>query len=139
MPIKKIILAFILAISLYSAETNAEIVNANQCTLALLPIGTTFREDTKKNEIISAYEKKGYYVTVVTDYNERKNYEFISDTSLVCIPTFFGVISKTSVRLLNATTNRALYQGYASSIFEDGTCHINLFAAIAELPDCQIK
>lgn len=87
--IKKIVLVLIVAISLYAVETNASTsLKANKCTLGLLPFGSTMFIDTQKEAIISAYEAKGFFVSVLTNTNEVSGVEFISDASVECTSTY---------------------------------------------------
>lgn len=139
MLIKKIILVVAAAISLYAAETNAATINANTCTLGLLPFGTSMQEDTKKNEIIKAYEAKGYEVEVLNSEAEVANNEFISDASVDCVSTYFGIFAKTTVRLVQTSNNKIIAKTTTSGVMDLWTCKIDLFAAIAALPGCNIK
>lgn len=139
MLVKTLILTAIAAISLYSAETNAAFLSANQCSLGLLPFGNSMAEDSKKEEIIAGYEKKGFFVTVLKKPSEVKDVEFISDASVECTPTYFGIMSKTSVRLINTATNKVAASVTTPAVSEMFNCKIDLFNAINALPDCQIK
>ncbi|QDK43224.1 hypothetical protein DOM21_17530 [Bacteriovorax stolpii] len=137
--IKKIILAVVAVIALYSAETNAATISANQCTLGLLPFGSSMNEDTKKEEIIKAYEQKGYFVTVLSHPSEVSSVEFISDASVECTSTYFGIMAKTSVRLVETSTNKIISTTSSPAVMELFNCKIDLGAAISALPDCRIK
>lgn len=137
--IKKIILAVVAVIALYSAETNAATISANQCTLGLLPFGSSMNEDTKKEEIIKAYEQKGYFVTVLSHPSEVASVEFISDASVECTSTYFGIMAKTSVRLLETSTNKIISTTSSPAVMELFNCKIDLGSAISALPDCRIK
>lgn len=137
--IKKIILAVVAVIALYSAETNAATISANQCTLGLLPFGSSMNEDTKKEEIIKAYEQKGYFVTVLSHPSEVSSVEFISDASVECTSTYFGIMAKTSVRLVETSTNKIISTTSSPAVMELFNCKIDLGSAISALPDCRIK
>ncbi len=137
--IKKIILAVVAVIALYSAETNAATISANQCTLGLLPFGSSMNEVTKKEEIIKAYEQKGYFVTVLSHPSEVSSVEFISDASVECTSTYFGIMAKTSVRLVETSTNKIISTTSSPAVMELFNCKIDLGAAISALPDCRIK
>ncbi len=139
MLIKTVILAAAALIALYSAETNAATISANQCTLGLLPFGTTMNEDTKKEEIIKAYEQKGYFVTVLSQPSEVPSVEFISDASVECTSTYFGIMAKTSVRLVETATNKVVSSVTTPAVMEFFNCKIELGKAIQSLPDCTIK
>ncbi len=139
MLIKKIILLAAAAISLYSAETNAATINANKCTLGLLPFGTTMQEDTKKQEIIKAYEAKGFYVSVLNSEAEMADVEYVSDASVECVSTYFGIMAKTTVRLVQTSTNKIVAKTTSPGVMDLWTCKIDLFTAINALPSCKIK
>lgn len=139
MLIKKIILAVVAIIALYSAETNASVISANKCSLGLLPFGTVYNEDTKKDEIIKAYEQKGYFVSVLSSPSEVSEVEFISDASVECTSTYFGIMAKTSVRLVETATNKVIATTISPAHMELFSCKIDVGAAIKLLPDCQLK
>lgn len=139
MLLKKIILAVVAIIALYSAETNASVINAEKCSLGLLPFGSTYNEDTKKEEIIKAFEKKGYFVSELANPSEVSDVEFISDASIECTPTYFGIMSKTSIRLIETSTNKIIARVISPAHMELYTCKIDLLSIIAELPACKIK
>lgn len=137
--IKKIILAVAAAISLYSAETNAASISANKCTLGLLPFGTTMYEESKKQEIIKAYESKGFYVSVLNSEAEIADVEYISDASVECLSTYFGIFAKTTVRLVQTSNNKIVAKTVSPGIMDLWSCKIDLFSAIQALPSCQLK
>lgn len=137
--IKKIILAVVAVIALYSAETNAATISANQCSLGLFPFGRAMNEDSKKEEIIKAYEQKGYFVTVLSHPSEVSSVEFISDASVECTSTYFGIMAKTSVRLIETSTNKIISTTSSPAVMELFNCKIDLGSAISALPDCRIK
>ncbi|AUN96857.1 hypothetical protein C0V70_01795 [Bacteriovorax stolpii] len=137
--IKKIILAVVAVIALYSAETNAATISANQCTLGLLPFGSSMNENTRKEEIIKAYEQKGYFVTVLSHPSEVSSVEFVSDASVECTSTYFGIMAKTSVRLVETSTNKIISTTSSPAVMELFNCKIDLGSAISALPDCRIK
>ncbi|MBY0415176.1 MAG: hypothetical protein K2Q18_13480 [Bdellovibrionales bacterium] len=137
--IKTIIATALIAISLYSAETNAFDLKANKCTLGLLPFGTTMNEESKKQDIIEAYEAKGFFVTVLKNPNEVSDVEFISDASVDCTSTYFGIMAKTSVRLVETKTSNVVAKVTTPGVVEMFSCKIDLFGAINSLPSCQIK
>nr|BDT26887.1 hypothetical protein BHI3_03530 [Bacteriovorax sp. HI3] len=137
--IKKIILAVVAVIALYSAETNAATISGNQCSLGLLPFGRAMNEDTKKEEVIKAYEQKGYFVTVLSHPSEVSSVEFISDASVECTSTYFGIMAKTSVRLIETSTNKVISTTSSPAVMELFNCKIDLGSAISALPDCRIK
>lgn len=137
--IKKIILIIVAAMALYSAETNAASLEGNQCTLGLLPFGTTMQEDSKKEEIIKAYEQKGFFVTVLSHPTEISSVEFLSDASVECTSTYFGIMAKTSVRLIESSTKKVISTTTSPAVMELFNCKIDLGAAIRALPDCRIK
>lgn len=137
--IKKIILAVVAVIALYSAETNAATISANQCSLGLFPFGRVMNEDSKKEEIIKAYEQKGYFVTVLSHPSEVSSVEFISDASVECTSTYFGIMAKTSVRLIETSTNKIISTTSSPAVMELFNCKIDLGSAISALPDCRIK
>lgn len=139
MLLKKIILAVVAVIALYSAETNASVISANKCSLGLLPFGSTYNEDTKKEEIVKVFEKKGYYVSVLSTPSEISDIEFISDASIECTPTYFGIMSKTSIRLIETSTKKIIARVISPAHMELYTCKIDLVSIIAELPECKIK
>ena len=139
MTFKTIILVVFVAIAFYSAQTNASSIDASECTLGLFPFGTTMNEDTKKDEVVLAFEKKGYLVSVLTNPSEVKNAEFISDASVECTSTYFGIMAKTSVRLVETLSNLTIAKATSPAVMELFSCKIDLFTAIAELPSCQIK
>jgi len=139
MLIKKIILVILALISIYSAETNAATLLGNKCTLGLLPFGTTMSEDTKKDQIMKAYEAKGYFVSVLNQMSEAADVEFISDASVDCTSTYFGIYAKTQVRLIQTSNNKIVARTESKPVLEMWTCRIDLFEAIAALPTCKIK
>ncbi len=139
MLIKNIILALLALITIYSAETNASTLLGNKCTLGLLPFGTTMAEDTKKEQIIKAYEAKGYYVSVLNKISEAYDVEYVSDASVECTSTYFGIFAKTQVRLIESATNKILARTESAGVMDLWTCKIDLFSAIASLPACSIK
>lgn len=139
MIIKKIALGLIAAITLYSAETNAATITANKCTLGLLPFGTTMYEDTKKEQIIKAYEAKGFYVSVLNTEAEIADVEYISDASVECTSTYFGILAKTTVRLVETASNKIIAKTISPASMELFLCKIDLFSAINALPSCKIK
>jgi hypothetical protein len=139
MLIKKAILALLALFSIYSAETNAATLLGNKCTLGLLPFGTTMAIDAKKELIIKAYEDKGYFVTVLNKVSDVHDVEFISDASVECTSTYFGIFAKTQVRLIETSTNKILSRSETKGVMDLWTCKIELFEAIESLPVCQIK
>ena len=136
---KKIILALATIAILFSAETNAAAISGNKCTLGLLPFGTTMIEEAKKQEIIKAYEAKGFYVSVLSSEAEVADVEYISDASVECLSTYFGIFAKTTVRLIQTADNKIVAKTISPGKMELWTCHIDLFSAINALPSCQIK
>ena len=139
MPFKTLILALAAIFALYSAETNAAPITANKCTLGLLPFGTTMSEDSKKDQIIKAYERKGFFVIELKSPSEITDVEYISDASVECTSTYFGIMAKTSVRLVETATNKIISQTTSPASMELFSCKIDLFSAINALPNCQIK
>lgn len=139
MLVKKVILVLLVLISIYSAETNASFISGNKCTLGLLPFGTTMAVDSKKELIIKAYEDKGYFVTVLNKVSDVHDVEFISDASVECTSTYFGIFAKTQVRLIESATNKILTRSESKGVMDLWTCKIELFEAIESLPICQIK
>lgn len=140
MLIKSLTLALIALISLYSAETNAkDSIEANKCTIGLLPFGTTLAIDTKKDAIIKAYEARGYHVSLLSSPSEISDVEFISDASVECTSTYFGMMSQTTVRLIETQTDKIISRAISPAKIELFNCNIDLFSAINALPACQIK
>jgi hypothetical protein len=139
MLIKTIVATALIAISLYSVETNAASLSANKCTLGLLPFGSTMDEDSKKEEIVAAYEAKGFFVTVLKAPSEVNDVEFISDASVDCTQTYFGTTGRTSVRVIETATQKIVAKVTTVPVAELLSCRIDLFKAIASLPACQIK
>jgi hypothetical protein len=139
MLIKTLIASALLAISLYSAETNAAVIFAHNCTLGLLPFGTTMNEASKKEEIITAYESKGFFVSVLKSPSEVSDVEFISDATVECTQTYFGVHAQTTVRIIESSTHKITAKSTSPVVSELFNCRIDLFNAINALPSCQIK
>ena len=140
MLLKSISFALIALIALYSAETNAaNTITANQCTIGLLPFGTTLAVDTKKDQIIKAYEARGFHVSVLTSPSEVSDVEFISDASVECNSTYFGILATTTVRLIETASNKIVARTTSPAKMELYNCNIDLFSAINALPSCQIK
>lgn len=143
MLIKSLTFALIALISLYSAETNAaqasQTITANKCTIGLLPFGTTLAIDTKKDAIIKAYEARGFHVSVLTSPSEISDVEYISDASIECTSTYFGIMAKTTVRLIETQTDKIIFRAISPAKIELFNCNIDLFSAISALPSCQIK
>ncbi|MBC7429887.1 MAG: hypothetical protein H7336_14835 [Bacteriovorax sp.] len=96
-------------------------------------------ENTKKDQIIKAYEAKGFFVTELKSQSEIQDVEFISDASVNCTSTYFGILAKTSVRLIETSTSKTISETTSPSSMEMFSCKIDLFSAINLLPDCQIK
>lgn len=136
---KKFTLTLVAAFTLFSAKTNATSITANKCTLGLFPFGTTMSENTKKDQIIKAYEAKGFFVTELKSQSEIQDVEYISDASVNCTSTYFGILAKTSVRLIETSTSKTISETTSPSSMEMFSCKIDLFSAINLLPDCQIK
>ena len=141
MLIKKIVLAVVTIIALYSAETNAATLPARECTLGLLPFGGTMALEAQRVEILKAYEAKGFTVTEMRSQNETSQFEFISDATLECTPTPFGNFSKTTVRIIESATNKIVVRAVSPGVMNVVTnaCKIELIHAINALPECQIK
>lgn len=139
MTLKNLFLILLAIIALYSAETNATSINANKCTLGLLPFSNNMNEQSKRDEIFKAYEKKGYNVFELKTPSEIQDVEFISDASVECTSTYFGIMAKTSVRLVETLTNKVISQTTSPASMDLFNCKIDLFSAINALPDCQIK
>lgn len=141
MLIKKIVLAVAAIIALYSAETNASTLQANDCTLGLLPFAGTMAEESKREEILKAYEAKGFIVTEMRSPKEINQYEFISDATVECTPTPFGNFSKTTVRIIETATNKIVARTMSPGVMSVVVmaCPIELVHAINALPVCQIK
>lgn len=139
MLLKTIVATALIALSLYSAETNAADLSANKCTLGLLPFGTTLNEYTKKQEIISAYEAKGYFVSILKTPSEISDVEFVSDASVECTSSYFGIMAKTSVRIIETLSNKIVANTTTQGVMEMFSCKVDLFTAINSLPNCQIK
>lgn len=141
MLIKKIVLAVVAIIALYSAETNAAKLPADQCTLGLLPFAGTMAIEEQRMEILKAYEAKGFIVTEMRSQNEISQYEFISDATVECTPTPFGNFSKTTVRIIETESNKIVVRAVSPGVMNVTTnsCKIELINAINALPVCQIK
>jgi hypothetical protein len=129
----------IFAISFYSIEiVDAQVISANQCTLGLPPLSTLSTE-AKKDDIVAAYESKGYFVTILNSESQIHTQEFMGDASVDCLPTYFGIVAKTTVRIINTTTNNVTATATSPEKMDMFNCQIDLFRAIANLPECQIK
>lgn len=143
---KKIALALIVGVCLFSATTNATTnaktppaLKANQCTLALLPFSHTMVIETQKEEILKAYEDKGFFVTLVTSLNAANEFEFYADASVDCTSTYFGTAAQTTIRLVEVATNKILSRAQTPVVMELFSCKVELQKAIAALPHCSLK
>ena len=141
MLLKKIVLAVVALVALYSAETNANTLPSDLCTLGLLPFAGTMAEDRKREEILKAYEAKGFIVTEMRSPNEISQFEYISDATLECTPTPFGNFSKTTVRIIETATNKIVVRAVSPGVMSVAVmaCPVELINAINALPTCQIK
>ena len=139
MIIRSILIVAVIAISLYSEETNASVLEANTCTIGLPPISQATLDSVTKKNIISAFEDKGFYVTEMKSDTEIQNQEFYSDTSLECTKTYFATHSQTTIRIVESATEKIVAK-YKSPIIADiFLCKADIIQAIAALPSCKIK
>ena len=139
MIIKSIIIATVIAIFLYSEETNAKILEANTCTIGLPPLSYTAFDPIEKKNIISAFGKKGFYVTEMKSENEILNQEFYSDVSVECSKTYFATQAQTRIRIVESSTAKIVAK-HTNPIFADiFHCKVEILKAIMALPMCKIK
>ena len=139
MLIKTIIVAAIIAMTFYSEGTNASVLEANNCTIGLPPLThSSLGFDDRKN-IISAFEDKGFFVTIMNSENEIQNQEFYSDVSLECTKTYFATHAQTIIRIVESATEK-ISAKYITPIKADiFQCKAEIIDAIAALPSCKIK
>jgi hypothetical protein len=136
MLIKTLILTALIAITLYSEETNASVLSANTCTLGLLPLPIT----QSSEQIIQAFEQKGFYVTILKSPSEIADVEFISDAQIECIQTYFGTMAKTSVRIIDTASRKIITHSSTPGMTDLlNNCNLELLKAINLLPNCQTK
>lgn len=136
MLIKTLILTAILAITFYSEETNAKTLPANLCTLGLLPL----TDAQNSQQIIQAFEQKGFFVTILKIPSEISNVEFISDAQIECIQTYFGTMAKTSIRIIDTASKKIISHASTPGVIDLlNNCNPEILKAINLLPNCQIK
>lgn len=139
MLLKKIAQLFLALVTLYSAETNAAVIKGNDCTLGVLPLGSTMVLAEKRDEIFAAFEAKGYFATELKTPKEMDNFEFIADGSVDCNPTYFGILAQTTVRLVETSSNKIVARSSTQGVMDMFSCKIELLKAIDALPACLIK
>lgn len=139
MLIKKIAHTLLAIVALYSAETNAATINANTCSLGVLPLGSAMILAEKRDEIFAAFEAKGFFPTELKTPKEMKNFEFIADGSVDCNSTYFGILAQTTVRLVETDSNKIVARETTAGVMDMFSCKIELLKAIAALPECKIK
>ncbi len=136
---KKITKMFLAIIMLYSAETNAAVIKGNDCTLGVLPLGSSMVLTDKRDEILSAFEAKGFFATELKSPKDMENFEFIADGSVDCNPTYFGIFAETTVRIVETSSNKIVSRVSTPGVMDMFACKIELLKAIAALPACSIK
>lgn len=139
MYVKVLGIIFLLIVSFYSEGTNASELKANTCSLGLPPFsGSTFDSKTQKY-IISAFQDKGFFVTVMTNPNEVSEHEFYTDTSVECTKTYFGTHAQTTIRLIESASEKISAKFTTAITADIFQCKSEIFEAIKNLPNCKIK
>ncbi len=134
------VIAFLFAlIVILSTELTAAELKGNTCTLGLLPFGNTMVNETQKNEIIEAYEKKGFYVSLLSSPNQLLDVEFISDATVECTSTYFGTMAETTVRIIEPASNVIKAKSVSPKIMDLFNCKVEVVKAVAGLPTCTLK
>jgi hypothetical protein len=132
--------AFIFAFTLIlSTELTAAELKGNTCTLGLLPFGNTMINETQKNEIIEAYEKKGFYVSLLSSPSQLLDVEFISDATVECTSTYFGTMAETTVRIIEPASNIIKARSVSPKVMDLFNCKVEVVKAVAGLPNCSVK
>lgn len=119
-----------------SLITNITLAN---CDVALLPIGGELLIEKKKEEIVLAFEKRGYNASVVSGIERAKDYSLTADASLDCLPTYLGNMGKTTIRLIDTKSQKILERAssdYSLDIISN-KCKIDLVKAIENLSVCK--
>ena len=131
-------LIFTLIVILFTQLTAAEL-KGNTCTLGLLPFGNTMMIEAQKNEIIDAYEKKGFYVSLLSSPSQVLDVEFISDATVECTSTYFGTLAETTVRIVEPASNIIKARSMSPKVMDLYNCKVEVVKAVSGLPNCSVK